>query len=241
MPFPERIAEVTTDMGLSILEATQEVKFARVPRQPGGTYWVELGPEDQMLASMSKKCRRDIRKGQREGVRVEMRTDLETLEEFYRQHVAMCGRKSLPALSEKYVLEGIKPCLDAKLAGVFVASYQDVARNMVLATLTGKPQYSKGTTSEAAFEQGCPPTGQFLQFEVMKFCAGLGRKTYDLGGSPGPVPQQGHPNYGVWRFKHEFQGRWITRLEKFELITSRMGRATVRLGYGLLRWLKRKS
>jgi lipid II:glycine glycyltransferase (peptidoglycan interpeptide bridge formation enzyme) len=48
--------------------------------------------------------------------------------------------------------------------------------------------------------------GQLIHFGAMQYLRDRGKYYYDFGGCPGPVPIKSHPNYGVWRFKHEFNG-----------------------------------
>lgn len=79
-----------------------------------------------------------------------------------------------------------------------------------------------GATGPGAMEKGTPPTGQALHFGIMKHLRDMGRATYDLGGSPGPLPQRGHPNYGGWTFKHEFGGPFVTHVDYMDRVLSRV-------------------
>ena len=83
---------------------------------------------------------------------------------------------------------------------------------MALIDALGVPMYWYGSTTAAAFEKGVPPTGQVLHYWIMRYFRDLGATYYDLGGSPGPVPEKGHPNYTVWRFKQEFGGTYAYRI-----------------------------
>ena len=204
-----------------------------------GTYWVRLSDDEDMLASLSKKCRRDVRKGLREDVTVALKDTPAALEEFHRAYRDMCGRKSLPPRDAQFFAEGVLPCLKAGLVGVFVSSYQGRACNMALITLTGRPRYWLGATAAAGLDKGCPPTGQVLHFGIMQHLRDMGRKVYDLGGSPGPVPEPGHPNYGVWKFKHEFNGQWVVYLGDFERVLSRSGDLLIRIGWRMRRAIRK--
>jgi len=46
---------------------------------------------------------------------------------------------------------------------------------------------------------------------------------YDLGGSPGPVPEKGHPNYTVWCFKHDFGGQFVWTIPYYRCALSLLG------------------
>ena len=53
---------------------------------------------------------------------------------------------------------------------------------------------------------------------------------YDFGGSPGPVPVQGHPNYGVWKFKHEFNCRYVELIDRLTLVLRPAGNLLLNQG-----------
>ena len=74
-----------------------------------------------------------------------------------------------------------------------------------------------------------PPTGQVLHFGIMQHLRNDGYAFYDLGGSPGPIPQKGHPNYGVWKFKQEFAGDYVQYLDLFEQVLSPTWNGLLRL------------
>ena len=46
----------------------------------------------------------------------------------------------------------------------------------------------------------------------MKSRARSNRRDWYFGGTPGRIPDPAHPNYSVWKFKHEFQGRYVRTL-----------------------------
>jgi hypothetical protein len=86
-----------------------------------------------------------------------------------------------------------------------------------------------GAVVDAAWEPGCPPTGQALHFSAMCHYRRLGYPFYDFGGTPGPVPDPVDPNYTVWRFKNEFQGRYVEYAGVFTAILDRTGAEALRI------------
>jgi hypothetical protein len=173
-----------------------------------GTYILPINMADEALAeSLGKKCRRDVRKGIREGVVVRAMETAEELKLFIDTHREMCLRKDLPAWSQARY-EGLPPLFERGDVRVFASSYNAQVCNMALIESLGIPRYLLGATTAAAFEKGVPPTGQVLHYAIMQWFRDRGARYYDLGGSPGPEPQEGHPNYTVWRFKHEFGGTY---------------------------------
>jgi CelD/BcsL family acetyltransferase involved in cellulose biosynthesis len=217
MLYPETIGQKADSMAASCLHALESAHLRRLEGPYKGSYWVTLQEDEPLLESLSSKCRRDVRKGLREGVTVEMGRSPQALEDFYRHYLNMCVRKGLDHVSEAYIRQGVAPCLEAGLAAVFSSILQGKVCNMALVSLTGRPSYWLGATTPEALSFKTP-TGQVLHFGVMQHLRAMGRKVYDLGGSPGAVPQEGHPNFGVWQFKCEFGGPYVTYLDRFELV-----------------------
>jgi peptidoglycan pentaglycine glycine transferase (the first glycine) len=60
-----------------------------------------------------------------------------------------------------------------------------------------------------------------LHWEIIKWLKKNNYNSYDLGGSPGDIPQQDHPNYWVWRFKKGFNGDYIESLCYYEYVFSK--------------------
>ena len=86
---------------------------------------------------------------------------------------------------------------------------------MVVADVLGVPCYVLGTRTEANVKGEVPGAAQVMHYEIMKRMRDRGKKYYDLGGCEGPVPIEGHPNYGVWRFKYGFGGTFVKFLPYF--------------------------
>ncbi len=174
-----------------------------------GTYLVRIDVDDEtLLKSFSSKCRRDVRKGVREGVAVEESGSEASFRYFCDTTREMVERKVLEGVSPVR-FDTFWPMVEKGYYRLFLAKYDGQTCNMALVDALGIPMYAYGATSEAAFEKGVPPTGQPLHHAIMRWFRDRGAAYYDLGGSPGPDPQKGHPNYPVWRFKHEFQGQYV--------------------------------
>jgi hypothetical protein len=202
-----------------------------------GTYYVPLADADTMESRLSSPCRRKLRKGLREGVVVQCRTDAGAMDEFIPVYLDMCGRKNLRPRGRKYLL-GVRACVQAGTAAVFVCSFHDSPCNFAVVTLTGRPTFWLGAMSSAALSDEVPHTGQALHFEIMKHLHSLGRGVYDFGGSPGPTPQANHPNYGVWKFKHEFNGRYVLCIDRMRRVLSPAGNLLMEQSHKFLRAMR---
>jgi lipid II:glycine glycyltransferase (peptidoglycan interpeptide bridge formation enzyme) len=168
--------------------------------------------EEALLESFGKNPRRHIRKAMREGMVVERTVDERDFVAFGEAHRSMTARKRLDALPDGFATEVMLPLARAGQGDLFVARYRDVPRNYLFLGTTRDPIYHWGALTEAAKEEGCPQTGQILHYAAMCHYRRLGKPVYDFGGSPGPVPEPTHPNFTVWKFKHEFNGRYVRYL-----------------------------
>ena len=189
-----------------------------------GTYVVPIPPDDEaLLGSFSSKCRRDVRKGLREGISVEGAETEDLFEAFCQAHRKMISRKGLATVREA-TYGALRPLHARSHVKVFAATHDGRVCNMALVDMLGVPKYTLGAVTEAGMAKGCPPTGQVLHYGIMQYFRDRGCKYYDWGGSPGPVPVEGHPNYTVWRFKYEFNNQFVLSLPAYRRPFGVLGR-----------------
>lgn len=201
--------------------------------QPMATYLADLGGNDEaLLERFTSKCRRDVRKGLREGVQVTRLETAEELTEFCERQLEMSERKGV-GVDKAYVPATIGPLFDRGHMMIFAARHEGRICNMAMIDALGIPRYTLGTATPAAFEKGVPPTGQPLHFEIMRCMRDRGKMYYDLGGVPGPVPVEGHPSFTVWRFKHEFGAPYTYMLPLHSKVLGATGRLIV--------WIARRT
>ncbi|MCA9554794.1 MAG: peptidoglycan bridge formation glycyltransferase FemA/FemB family protein [Myxococcales bacterium] len=174
------------------------------------TYFVRIDRDDEALInSFDRSARNKIRKAQRSGVQVKLSHDYSLLDTFYAAYLDMCERKKAPVQPEALVGRGLKPLIEAGQALLFVETYPEGIGNMVITDALGVPCYVLGTRSPANVRGDVPGAAQVVQYEIMRFFRDRGHAWYDLGGCEGPVPVEGHHNFGVWRFKYGFLGEFV--------------------------------
>jgi hypothetical protein len=183
------------------------------------TYFIDLDRDDDgLLRSFSAKARNKIRKAQKGGAVVEISKDYSLLDDFYEAYLDMGERKSAPIPPKRFVGEGLVPLLDAGVALLVTESYQDKVSNMVIVDALGIPCYALGARTKANVLGEVPGAAQVLHYEVMKMLRARKKAYYDLGGCEGPIPIEGHPNFGVWHFKHAFSGRFVRFLPYYRKV-----------------------
>lgn len=199
-----------------------------------GTYFVRIDRDDNALVeSYSKNCRRDVRKAEREGVTVEASNDEALLELFYDQHASTYGRKGLQVPLKKPFVATYARGIREKLMRIYSAKFAGKVVNMAIISLAGIPRYMKGASIVSTMDERVPPSGQILHYQIMRRLRDEGFKLYDLGGSPGLEPTEGHPNYSVWRFKRGFGGEFWQDLGEYHLVLDRMKHKVLALAKGV--------
>lgn len=186
-----------------------------------GTYLQAIDLDDEeLLKSFGKNCRRDIRRAQRDGIVVNSTGESEELEVFYQSYRQLCILKGIDYAPEALMIRGLGHVFRAGAARLFQATYEDSVVNSAIVSTVGIPRYLFGASPPSTRERSLPPTGQILHYEIMRWQREHGARLYDWGESPGPDPVKGHPNYGVWRFKHSFGGRWVYHLGHWNWVLS---------------------
>ena len=195
-------------------------KISRYPREDGGgTYWVDLTQsEDEIFKKYNTHNKRQIKKAVNLGVTIKSSYDTDLVNLFYDYYTKTFTRKGLSPSVRAYFDKGARILIKNQKCRIFYAEYQQQILNLAIISLIGTPRYLWGACSLEEDKPDAPPTGHLLHWEVIKWLKSQQYKRYDFGGSPGYIPQPGHPNYGVWRFKKGFGGDFIEFLETYEYV-----------------------
>jgi lipid II:glycine glycyltransferase (peptidoglycan interpeptide bridge formation enzyme) len=202
---PRETDGVVHPEALELESAVREAGFER--EEPLETYVVPLdrAGDDALLESFGKNPRRHIRKAIREGVEIRETLEPAAFEAFASAHRAMTGRKGLDALPKGLATQVLLPLATRGHGRLFLADFRGIPRNWLYVASIGVPLYQWGALDAAAREPECPQTGQVLHYGAMCRFRAEGQTRYDFGGTPGAVPDPSHPNFSVWKFKHEFE------------------------------------
>ena len=174
------------------------------------TYLLRIDQDDDaLLTSFSKSCRGTVRRAIKDGADVVIGSGAESLDEFYEPYAETCRRKGAPVVPRETVVDGMAPLVRDGKVLLCHESYAGTKANIVIVDALGVPTYLLGTRTQASVDGEVPSSAQVLQYEIMKHLRDNGKRYYDLGGCEGPTPEKGHPNYGVWRFKHGFRGQYV--------------------------------
>ncbi len=188
---------------------------AAIHRMDGEYCWVlDLDPtEDQLLSSMRKTTRYEIRKAEKDGVKITKTTDPKNLREFFNLYTATSKRQGF--VPHTGIQEEFEVFAKKNQAVLYIGK---VNKETVAAALIlyygnqaiyhhGASIYSKAPVSSA------------LQWEAIRDAKKRGMKVYNFWGIA-PENSANHPWRGITLFKKGFGGRNIEYIHAQDLVVS---------------------
>src|SRR5207249_2358982 len=130
---------------------------------------------EALMRSLSAKCRRDARKGLRGGVTVVCSDSEDILDALLAAVQSMSARKAWQWAIRPVQFAALRPLWRKGWIKSFTAMRQGRICNMALLDVLGVPQYALGAIASAGRSSGCPPTGQLLHYEIMKWLRDRGQ------------------------------------------------------------------
>jgi lipid II:glycine glycyltransferase (peptidoglycan interpeptide bridge formation enzyme) len=186
--------------------------------QPPDTVIVDITPPlEQVLASMKSKTRYNVRLSDKKGVKVSEggSDDLDHWYALYeetssRDRIAIHSRayyKGLFQVSQSY--PGVKPTVKLLLA----RHEEELLAGNIVVFWKSRAAYLYGASSGE--KRNLMPT-YALQWEAIRMAREAGCTSYDLYGVP-PLPDPGHPMFGLYQFKTGFSDYLIERWGTWDL------------------------
>lgn len=182
--------------------------------QPRATFILDLDRDlDELLMSFEEKTRYNVRLAEKKGVRVEEDVSDKGIKLFYNLYVETAKRDKFlihPLIYYQRIQEVLFP---AGFGSNFLAYYQDKPIAAIIVFTFGKRVWYMYGASASEFRNVMP--NHLLHWEVIKWAKRKGIKEYDLWGIPAN-PTEGHPLYGVYRFKKGFRGRLVKYIGAYD-------------------------
>ena len=185
------------------------------------TMVVDLSPsEDKLLANMKKGTRYSVRRAAREGVTVVEDNSPEAIASFWEMHKETVERKDFWSRPYSYYSAVWRAMEDAGRAHLFFAEHEgDRLAAALMYTFGEKCLYMLGTMSR---EKRQLQPAYLLQWEIMRWAKGRGITHYDMWGIPTPDKlREGHPLYGVYKFKEGFGSEMVSFVGDLDLPVAR--------------------
>lgn len=163
--------------------------------------------DDELLTDMRKTTRYSIRKAQKEGVQIEMRTDTEALSDFWDIYEETATREDFNPFSKEFIEYEFDAFRQNNNAEFFFARHQNkiTAGALIIYTKTGA-FYHQGASTHSKV-----PSAYLLQWEAIRAAKKRGCSVYNFWG----IMQEGRTPKawkGLSLFKTGFGGRQIDYL-----------------------------
>jgi len=209
-------AEMERHLGGTLASLLPRAADRTLSLEEHGTYWLPLDPEERWgPASWNEQNRRNLRKGERAGIQIVEQNTAEGIDRFHALHAATSGRKEFKPKPRAY-FDALEPLLRRGRMVVFLAEHLGQTIGACVLGLGRVARYLWGGTAQGGTE--IAGSGPLLHLAMMRRAAASGADIYDLGGSPAADPDPAHPNYGVWRFKAGFRGRFVKNEADYDYI-----------------------
>ena len=221
--------------GAPVAPPAPSLRRAPVAVQPSDTVVIDLSRgEDELLASMHKKNRYNIRLAERKGVTVRVvdpaaskeretaRSALRSWYEIYRETARRDGITIHAPQYYEHLFELVRPGADPRLR-LYLAEHEgDLLAGIIVVLHGGGATYLYGASSD---EKRNLMPNYALQWRAMREAREFGCGWYDLFGVP-PADDPKHPLHGLYRFKTGFGGELVRRLGAWDAIVQPLrGRA----------------
>ncbi|MFA6431810.1 MAG: peptidoglycan bridge formation glycyltransferase FemA/FemB family protein [Candidatus Margulisiibacteriota bacterium] len=199
--------------GKNILEPFGFIRSAKQV-QPRATMIVDIQPDlNLIMASFEEKTRYNIRLAEKKGVIVKEERSEKGIDLFYESYIETAKRDKFIIHPKTYYQRIREIMFSAGLGTTFIAYKDDKAiAGVIIFAFGGKIWYMYGASS-ALFRNLMP--NHLLHWEIIKWGKERGYKEYDLWGIPAN-PKEGHPLFGVYRFKKGFNGKLVKYIGAYD-------------------------
>ena len=199
---------------IDILRAEGFVK-AKKEVQPRSTFILDLCPDlEKIKAGFESKFRYNIHVAEKHGITVKQGADEEAMEAFYEIYKETCSRQNFIIHPISYYIKIRSLIIDKGMGSVFTAYHEDMPVASVIIFNFGKRIWYMYGASLNSHRNMMP--NNLLHWEVIKWAKDRGFKEYDLWGIPSN-PKEGHPLWGVYRFKKGFNAKLHKFIGSYDL------------------------
>ncbi|QYJ16991.1 UDP-N-acetylmuramoylpentapeptide-lysine N(6)-alanyltransferase [Rubrobacter xylanophilus DSM 9941] len=208
--------------------------------QPRCTLVVEVrGDAEEQLSALPKDTRYGVRRARREGIVAAVSREEGDLEAFMDLHEETARRQGFALRPREYYRQFMRD-LPARLIVARREGEERLLAGAVILTFGEEAYYLYGASSR---EGENLYASYLVQFEALEEARRAGARRYDMWGIP-CRPHEGHPMWGVYKFKKKFGGRqerYVGTLRReLRPLRARVAEAAIR-SYYLLQRLRGKS
>ena len=199
-----RIDPEADENNASVLSLLKEQGFIKAKKQvqPRSTYILDLTKdENEIVKGFEPKFRYNIKVAEKHGVTVKDRDDEAAIDEFYDIYKVTSSRQTFIIHPLSYYKKIYEVLIKKGMGRVFTAYSGEVPIASVIVFIFGKRVWYMYGASSNEYRNIMP--NNLIHMNVIKWARNMGAEEYDLWGIPSN-PKEGHPLWGVYRFKKGF-------------------------------------
>ena len=167
--------------------------------------------ETQLLKAMNKNHRNLIHRCEKEGVKIEIRNNIDDLKDFNRLHDETAKRHNFHRFSSDYITKefsSFAPYNEALIMNAYLQN-NELDSSAVIIFYGNMASYRHGASLNL---NNKIPTSYLIQWEAIKEAKKRGIKFYNFWGIAPDNSSKRHPFYGITHFKKGFGGRQLDLL-----------------------------
>ena len=172
-------------------------------------------PEEELLKNMRKATRYEIKKAQKEGVKITLSKDENEIIKFYKLQLQTAKRQKFVPFSYNFLHGQFKVFAESKHALLYNAELNNKLLAQAFVIFYGKEavyHYGAGTDEGRKY-----PGAYLIQWEAIKEAKKRGMTRYNLWGVA-PENKPNHRFFGLSIFKRGFGGKDVEYLKAKDLI-----------------------
>ncbi len=200
----------------NVLDMLHTLGFVKALKQiqPRATIILDLNRDlNDILMSFEEKTRYNVRLAEKKGVVVREDSSERGINLFYGMYRETSHRDKFLIHPLKYY-QRIRELLFGKgMGSTFIAYYNNKPIAAVIIFCFGSKVWYMYGASSSEYRNLMP--NHLLHWQVIQWAKERNYKTYDLWGIPAN-PQEGHPLWGVYRFKKGFRGKIVRNIGAYD-------------------------
>lgn len=174
--------------------------------------------DDELLASMRKNTRYELKRSSKIGIEVTSSTDIAKLNSFYTIQLETAKRHGFIPFSKKFLVEQFKVFVEENKVLLYEAHHEGVLLAQAFVIFCGQEAaYHYGTGTEAGRRL---PGAYAIQWEAIQEAKRRGMTRYNFWGVT-KTNQTKHRFYGVSVFKRGFGGEEVAYLHAQDLVINK--------------------
>ncbi len=189
-------------------------RLSPYPIQHQASFILDISWGEAVLKRMKESTRRNIRLGQRAGIRVEASDTADAMDTFYELLKESADRHRFAVRPRAYYQDFLSIFREKGQAAVYLAQHAgEPVAGAVMLFYERKLNYLYGGTSRRGREL---KPGYLLHWQAIQDAQQRGCTVYDLWGIPlRPTPD--HAGYGFYVFKSRFNGQRVRYVGAYDL------------------------